>query len=286
MIDSSLPFILRYLSIMDFMFGHNIHESQLKTYLKTFIKGFAYANLAIILALLVFKPQASFIMIIFSSFFAIPFIYTRLKKEEHFILDSKSEKPVLKHHAQLFMMFLILFLGFGTAFTGWFIFSPESIQQPLFSVQSEIVNNINLITARIISVDDFSIILAHNVKVFFVALILSFIFGYGALFILTWNSALVSVAIGTKVLSSTGSSFIKILSFSTLGYMLHGIPEFMAYIVAGVIGSIISIALVNKDINVKNWKKVAKDSSFLFIISGCLLVISALIEVHVSPFFL
>jgi uncharacterized membrane protein SpoIIM required for sporulation len=66
---------------------------------------------------------------------------------------------------------------------------------------------------------------------------------------------------------------------------LHGVPEFAACVVVGLAGGIMSVAFANHDILSRKWKIIVSDALKLVIIAAILLVMGALIEVYVTPFF-
>ena len=67
--------------------------------------------------------------------------------------------------------------------------------------------------------------------------------------------------------------------------MTHGVPEILAYFVAGLAGGIISVAVIRHDMKSSNFRKVLLDSIDLIFIAVFLLIIAALLEVFVTPLF-
>ena len=68
------------------------------------------------------------------------------------------------------------------------------------------------------------------------ALLFSFIYGSGAIFILTWNASVISVAIGSAIREMIASAalgagavnigtYFSAASIGVSRYLLHGIPE-------------------------------------------------------------
>jgi uncharacterized membrane protein SpoIIM required for sporulation len=119
------------------------------------------------------------------------------------------------------------------------------------------------------------------------------LYGAGAIFILTWNASVISTAIGniirTNIASHTVtgfskiSSYFQIISLAILRYMIHGIPEIVAYFVAGLAGGIISVAAINEKFGTRKFEKIVLDSSDLILISVLILILAALIEVYITP---
>jgi len=65
--------------------------------------------------------------------------------------------------------------------------------------------------------------------------------------------------------------------------MVHGIPEILAYFIAGLSAGIISIAIINHDFRSKKFQHVLLDSTDLLLLSLAVLLIAALIEAFVTP---
>jgi uncharacterized membrane protein SpoIIM required for sporulation len=136
----------------------------------------------------------------------------------------------------------------------------------------------------------FGKIFSNNIKVMIFCILFSFIFGAGAIFILTWNSAIIGAALGKEIVkfatAGTGSIAmisIKAASCGLLRYMVHGIPEILAYFIAGLAGGIISVALINHDFGSNKLEKILLDSCYLLIIATTIVFGSAIIEVYLTP---
>ena len=122
----------------------------------------------------------------------------------------------------------------------------------------------------------------------------SFVYGSGAIFILTWNASVIATAIGNFIRTNLSSyaaaaglqkfgAYMHIVSIGLLKYTIHGIPEILAYFVAGLAGGIISVAVINESFTTKGFSKALIDSSDLLIIAVLLILISALLEVFITP---
>jgi len=119
-------------------------------------------------------------------------------------------------------------------------------------------------------------------------------YGYGAIFILTWNASVLGVAIGNiirsglvDVASNTGLdqifSYVGLVSVGLLKYSLHGIPEIAAYFVGALAGGIISFSIIRRDFKGKNFERIILDSADLLFIAIGLILASAVLEVWVTP---
>ena len=259
-----------------------------------FLAGAFYSWVALFLSYIVFKQYSGLLMVFFISVSIIPLLYTAIKKEEEIDLELETESEILKEHGKFLIFLLHLFLGILTSLTIAYILLPNSIVQIIFSIQADAILDVNnKVSGNITSIGLFQGIFINNLKVLFFCLIFSFIYGVGAIFILTWNASVVAVAIGNMIKSKlaiisqslgsiTLSSYFGVATFSVFRYMTHGILEILAYFVAGLAGSIISVAVIKH--NLQN-EKVIRDALDLVFISLAILFFAALVEVFITPIF-
>ena len=189
---------------------------------------------------------------------------------------------------------MFLFLGFIIAFSFWYIVFEDGNQN--FRAQIETYCMINRPTNFDQCVEDYGIktvskttafltakekivnIFANNIYVLIFTLVFSLIFGAGAIFILAWNASVISAAIGIFSDSSLAN-----LPLGLARYMIHGIPEILAYFGGALAGGIISIAVIKHDVRTEKFWIILQDSLNLIIFSVVILFIAALIEVFVTP---
>jgi len=224
---------------------------------------------------------------LFYSCCIIPLIYNTVKLEEKKDLLEEKETVLLKEHARALSFLVFLFLGITISLTVWYIVLPGNITQSLFSVQTKTIAEINSqITGGVVAqLRLFVKIFFNNTKVMIFCLLFSFIYGVGAIFILTWNASVIAAAIGNFIRSnmSTVSSYFAIAPLGLLRYLLHGIPEIIAYFTAGLAGGIISIAIIRHDFGSKKFEHIILDSTDLMILAILVLFIAAVMEVWITP---
>ncbi|RMF05331.1 stage II sporulation protein M, partial [Candidatus Woesearchaeota archaeon] len=252
---------------------------------------------AVILSLWVFSDYASLVMVFLTTMACIPLVYNTMKVEEHKDLEMQSESLLLKEHGRALEFLMFLFVGVTLAFAFWYAVLPENLVDILFHIQSQTIINVNAeMTGNAVRFSTFTNILFNNLKVLIFCTLFAFIYGVGAIFILVWNASVIGTAIGNFVRSNleaiaeavgftSGANYFHVVSFALLRYSIHGIPEILAYFTAGLAGGIISIAVIRHDFGSDRFQKILLDSSDLLIISIVLLVVSALLEVYVTPFF-
>lgn len=254
-----------------------------------FFVGMFYSSLAIVLSLWIFKPHASLVMVFLTVIACVPIMYGTMKLEEKKDMEISNEKILIKEHGKALSFFVFLFLGITISFTLWYVLLPVELTQIVFSIQTKTITDINAqITGQGINqLTLFSKIFLNNLKVLIFCLIFAFIYGFGAIFILTWNASVIGAAIGNFVrsnLTTTGFlHYFEITSLGILRYMVHGIPEILAYFIAGLSASIISIAIIRHDYKSEKFRHVLLDSTDLLMISLVVLLIAALLETFVTP---
>ena len=255
-----------------------------------FFVGALYSSVALLLSLWVFKPHASLVMVFLTVMACVPIMYGTIKMEEKKDMEIEDEKILIKEHGKALSFFIFLFLGITVAFTLWYVFLPPEISSSVFSIQAKTISDINTkITGQGINQSTlFSKIFLNNMKVLVFCIIFAFIYGVGAIFILTWNASVIGTAMGNFVRSnisniSSISNYFQVTSLGFLRYMIHGIPEIMAYFIAGLAAGIISIAVIKHDFKSDKFRHVLFDSIDLIILSVVVLLFAALIEVFITP---
>lgn len=254
--------------------------------------GAIYSSVALLVSIWIFGNQATLVMVFLTVLAALPLIHKVLIIEE-----KKESKKVflLKEHSKALFVFLMLFVGFTIGFIFWFVVLPSTTTQQVFSSQLSTISAINTkISGNAISSYYLIPILNNNLKVLLFTIIFSLFYGAGAIFIFAWNASVIAAAIGAFIRGNIGNyaslvgfskvaTYSQIISMGVLRYMTHGIFEIFAYLMAGLAGGIISIAIIRHRHDIKKMKAVLVDSIDLIILSIVVLVVAALIEVFVTP---
>ncbi len=255
-----------------------------------FFIGVLYSSVAVLLSLWVFKPHASLVAVFLTVTACVPMMYGTMKMEEEKDLKIADEKILLKEHGRALSFFIFMFLGITISFTLWYVFLPADLTHSLFSIQTKTISDINTqITGQGINqVTLFSKIFLNNIKVLIFCLIFAFIYGFGAIFILTWNASVIGTAIGNFVRTNVASGahavgYFEITSLGILRYMIHGIPEILAYFIGGLSAGIVSIAIIKHDFRSEKFQRVLLDSADLLLLSLVVLLAAALMEAFVTP---
>jgi uncharacterized membrane protein SpoIIM required for sporulation len=262
--------------------------------------GFLCTSVAIALAHFTFEAYSSLIMVFFTVLACVPIVFSTVKIEEEKDMTLDSERSILKEHSKAIWALFMLFAGMTIAFSFWYTVLPADTVMSMFSVQTETIANINAkVTGNAISqgFSDLGRIFLNNIKVLVFCIFFSFLYGSGAIFILAWNASVIGTAMGGVIRSvisnyATSEGFAKLAGifhaslYGFFRFSIHGIPEIVAYVVGGLAGGIISVAIVNHDFGTKKFEKIILDSSDLIILAILILVIAAIIEVYVTPSFI
>lgn len=266
-----------------------------------FFLGAIYAAMGVFLSLWVFEEQATIVMVLLTVIACVPLMYNTIRYEEKKDLNLEPHKSFLKEHSRILIAFMFLFLGFVLAFSMAYLLLPADVTQGLFSSQTHTINEINagatgndIVSGEAYSEGLLLKIFSNNLKVMLFCVFFSFFYGAGAIFILTWNATVISAAMGNFVRSHIGSyasdigmasmgSYFQVYALSIWRYFIHGVPEIMAYIIGGLAGGLISVAVINHDFATKSFGKVMKDSLNLILLGVIVLFIAGIIEVYVTP---
>ena len=266
--------------------------------LETFLAGVIFSFVGLILAYFVFREVAGILTVFLIVIAILPMLFTTIQNEEELDVHSEQEWRLLAEHGKTITFLLFLFLGITFALAFAYVFLPSTVVSSVFNIQEKAILNVNdnirgYLTGGVAHFDVFIRILINNLKVLFFCLIFSFLYGTGAMFILTWNASVIAVAIGNLIKTELGktaavvgmaslASYFNAATFGFFRYMTHGVFEVAAYFVMALAGGIISIAIIKHDLHNQ---KVVTDILDLILISIGLLLIAGITEVYITPLF-
>ena len=261
-----------------------------------FFLGFLYATIGMFISLWIFREQASLIMVFMITMAALPIFYNTMRHEESKDMLMDKESAIIHEHNKAISFFMYLFLGITLACALWYVFLPTSIINDVFDSQLNTISSINQnVTANVIhNLNVFFKIFFNNFKVLAFSILFAFVYGAGAIFILSWNATVIGTAIGNFIranisayTSSLGlmqaGNYFHVVSIGLLKYSIHGIPEILAYFYGGLAGGILSVALIRRHFMTKKFSAIMVDFSELILIAMGFLVAAAFLEVYVTP---
>jgi uncharacterized membrane protein SpoIIM required for sporulation len=195
--------------------------------------------------------------------------YEETKEEE--MIKSKRDLGFFHRHGDILKIYTAFFCGMILSLSILYIILPTSMSEKIFNDQ---IDQINAIRGKVASPDTFFNIVTNNLGVLVLSFIFSFIFGAGAIFLLSWNASVLATAIGSLAKQSGG---IKDLPMAILPFLPHGSLEILAYFIGGIAGGLVSVSITRRK-SLGFWF-VLKDSLKLMAVSAVLLVIAGLIEI-------
>ena len=261
-----------------------------------FFIGVLYTSIGIFLSLWIFRTEASLIMVFMITMASLPIFYNTMRLEESKDLMMDNETALLREHNKAVSFLMYMFIGITIACALWYSVLPVSTINNLFDKQTSTIQTINnQVSGNVIyNFNIFWKIFFNNFKVFVFTILFSFVYGAGAIFILSWNATVIGAAIGNFIRANISSytsslglmdtgNYFQIISLGLLKYSLHGIPEIMAYVYGGLAGGIISVALIRKHFNTNKFPVILKDFSELVLIAIGFLIAASFLEVYVTP---
>ncbi|MBN3037182.1 MAG: stage II sporulation protein M [Candidatus Diapherotrites archaeon] len=172
------------------------------------------------------------------------------------------------------------FVGLIVSISLVYALLPASSAQTMFEPQVHELTVIqSMSTGRVASTCGFFCLLENNLGVLALTILFSFVFGAGAIYILTWNASIVGVLIGMMTKNAGGTSMITdyliALPTSLIALMPHGIFEIGAYLFGGLAGGMLSACMIRGHLPKK---EVIRDIATIALFSILLVAIGAVIE--------
>ncbi|MFH0832164.1 MAG: stage II sporulation protein M [Candidatus Aenigmatarchaeota archaeon] len=250
-----------------------------------FILAFFYSFVAIFFAHQLFPSQSSILAISLITIIFVPF-FQRLfeieEKKECFAARNKFGN-LFTRHAKIIYTFSAFFMGIILAMNLTYIFFGF---EDVFVLQKEWFAGQG-ITGNATGNTSFTLYFINNSQVMILMFILSTMFGAGAIFILAWNASVISVYLGLIYHSfvnqgmNIGTAYFYGIPAGLGAIALHGIPEILAYFIAGLAGGILSVGIIREKIISKEFKKVFMDSVMFLVIAEALIFVAAYLEAYV-----
>src|SRR3989344_749396 len=249
-----------------------------------FIIAFIYTLISIFFAYKLFPEQSSILTIALITIIFVPFFQRLFVFEEK--KDELASRKLMKgnlfaRHGRIILVFSSFFLGIIVAMSFAFVFVPEF--KDVFILQSETLRGFSA-TGGATGAGEFATFFLNNTQVMVLMFILSAMLGAGAVFILAWNASVIAVYVGLFIQSligkglSSGVAYLYGLPVSLGSIALHGIPEIVAYFLAGIAGGILGVGIIRERLGSEEFNIVFKDAIVFMAIAEALVVGAALIE--------
>ncbi len=237
-----------------------------------FAAGFLYSFISVYIALLINPAASSMLAVGFTALASMPLLL-RVVEFETKLLELYP-KNIVGREEKIVVLYLWFMLGLIVGYTLAFSLLPDELYVLVTKYQHVdlgAVARVRIsISGRIVNPDAFSVIFSHNLLVFSIGVLLSFIYGTGGAFLLSWNASVLSTVLADSI-RSENSVFGALYRFCSM--IPHGILEFSAYFVGSFLGALISLALLGE------WKKeLVIDLIVLFLTGILLLALGAAVE--------
>ncbi|MBR9706835.1 MAG: stage II sporulation protein M [Candidatus Diapherotrites archaeon] len=261
------------------------------------IMALVATSIALLLTGIAFSSESSMLWIAFVTIALMPFMVAFFKKEEFEAVSYDKETTFMERNSDVLKLYYLFFFGIIFATALWYAMLPQDTITDLFGEQLKTVKSVqdlsNSMTGQFLGLGNVFdkntvLIFENNLWVLILILITSFIYGAGALFIITWNASVIGVFIGDTIrqlytVVYSGAEYGGLLAFghgfyASLGFLPHGILELAAYSLAAVAGSILSAAIVRKKHLKNEFKIVTKDALVLIAIAILLVALGAFVE--------
>jgi len=234
---------------------------------------------AVFASFFVFPKYAGIITPLLVAVGMAPLIYRIFEVDEEEIdecAEKKNKAGFFLRHKETLLLFSLLFLGSFVSIFLISVLAPQSFVDVVFEPQiSDIQAVQSLGSGSLVHPGVLGAILLNNIKVMMFSFLLSFIFGTGAVFILSWNASILAIYLA----DFARSGLYNQLLFTAGGMLPHAVAELVAYFLAGIAGGILSIGLAREKWGSPEIKLLLKDSVMLMLLSIAAVSLGAVIEV-------
>jgi len=244
------------------------------------VLSFVVAIVSIFASYFVFPKYAGIIAPLITALAIAPLIF-RLFEDEEDEIDEVAEKTLIMgffaRHGNIIKLFTLFFIGNFLAVFLVSVALPDALLQSMFEPQLADIEAVQALGASgsVIHPGLVDIIMFNNLKVMAFAFLLSFLFGTGATFILSWNASI----LGIFLANYARQGLYHTLLITGSGILPHATVEIVAYFLAGIAGGILSVGMVREKFWSPEFKLMLKDSLLLLSIAVLAVVVGAFIEV-------
>jgi uncharacterized membrane protein SpoIIM required for sporulation len=256
---------------------------------------------SIIASNLIFPSYSSVLSVAFITIGLVPIIHNVLTKEDfEEKLERKKANNFFSRHYTIIKIYVLIFIGIILAFTIAYVFAPIELKPIIFkeqinafclisgsdncslgipkSISGMFATNAfnacqNPATSNIISCSMF--IFENNAIVLLFTIILSLLYGAGAIFIIAWNASILGIFFGEMILSMQYLRGLGLLQGMIIG---HGPPELLGYIFGALAGAILSAMISRKQFFMHEFSTIIKDFFLLVFLAVFSIIYGAIVE--------
>ncbi len=246
--------------------------------LDMFLVSIILTAAAIAASYFVFPRYAGIIMPLLVAVGMAPLMCRMFQEEEEEmdeVAESKLRMGFFQRHGVTFKMFTLLFLGgFVTVFLVS-VLAPADFVDTVFDPQISDIRSVqSMASGAAVQPGLFDVILLNNLKVMAFSFLLSFLFGAGAVFILSWNASI----LGIYLANFAREGLYNQLLLTTGGMLPHAASEIAGYFLAGIAGGILSVGMVREKWGTPEFRLLFRDSVLLMSLGVLAVLLGAFME--------
>ena len=235
-----------------------------------FFLGITLAFIGTSIGLFIFPEQASFAGLLFITIAAVPFLQK--------VVDFEEKRPGVFHedfwkrNRKIAIIYALFFFGVALAYFIWFKILQAVSAQFFFDRQITALTQPTVLGFfSQAQVGQFIPIVLNNLKVLFLILILSFIYGMGSILVITWNASVLGIFMGSFGKFTDAASF-----------MPHASMEFLGFFFGAMAGGLLSMAFDEGRTEFRSEKfyRAINDAALLFILAVVIIAAAALVEIR------
>ena len=280
-----------------------------------FFDSILLSSIALWASFLVFPQSVSLLSVAFIVIATMPVIHRVFVLEEAEDMEKPpSASDFISRHFDVISIYVWFFIGLVVSYSFWYVALPAAdspfclgescITIPgrsnAFDQQEKTLEGIatlsESLSGKVTGVPNtqgdfwvyFTTIFSNNTLVLLLAVAFSFVYGAGALFLITWNASVIAVKLGQGAIALLSHySYLGPFSiiaaylhglFNALGFVPHGVFELPGFFVGAIAGGIISVVVTKKGYKKNELNVVAKDAFAMLALAIVLVFLGAVIE--------
>lgn len=238
------------------------------------------SSASLIVSHIIFPEYAGVIFPLLIALGMAPIVINIFKYEEEIereTAEGKIKESFLERHGETIYLFSLFFIG---VFVSTFLFSlvlSENIVADIFKPQLGSITAIKSVTGKMFAENLLEVIIINNLKIMLFSFMLSFIFGAGALFILSWNASVLAIFLANFLRNGNILHFFS----ASVQIIPHAPVEILAYFLAGIAGGMLSAGIIRESIKSREFLFVLKDSIIILFLSVAAVVLGAFVEIYI-----
>jgi len=240
---------------------------------------------SIFFADLLFPQHASVLSVAFITIGLVPLIFNVLSDEEaQEAVCRRSSCTFFARHFNIILIYVWIFVGIIVAFAFYYSIVPSEVREVIFEEQISAFCAISGSDSCLSGVP-FSIsgratsfgfdaclstksnipsctlfIFENNAGVLLFTIVLSMLYGVGAIFIIAWNASILGVFFGETFLAGNISKMMGMFQGMLIG---HGPPELLGYVFGALAGAILSALVARGKMFTHEAPLIIRDVFFL-----------------------